>query len=153
MASHFTRYMTAFWKALQLTLRGETLPTPNLHPELTAWMQQAVQLTAAVFKVTEDHGLDLAARKNLMLHLDKRDIAMQTILETVQHNLIREYPLLLKSQVSYYLGAIQALNVNDCYRVSQLAAALSDYPPVQQAVQMLQTHLETCPAIQPVPQD
>ncbi len=143
--SSFSRYITAFWKALQLTLRGETLQPRDEYPEFTIWMQQTIQLTDNIFTIADKHALDEPARKTLMLRIDKREIAMQTILAAVKHNVQREYPLLLASRVEHFAGAIQALNHNDCYRISQLGQTLGAYPQVQQAVQRLETHLLALP--------
>lgn len=148
MPAQLSRYIHAFWKAIQLTLRGETLQPPDKYPELTAWMQQTRQLTDKVITIAEQHGLDETARQAFKLPIDKRAIAMQTILAAVKHNLSKEYPLLITSEVDHFLGAIQALNHNDAYRVGQLAHALSTYPTLQQAVKQLQAQLEALPALQ-----
>lgn len=144
--TQLVRYGRAFLKALELTLRGEAIePPPTPYPHIQSWVDDGLQLVEAAFRVCEQHGLDEAQRQQITLHLDRRDISMQTILAAVQHNMLREYPLLLRTPIEHNLTALHALNLNDQYRVGQLAALESLPPAVRSAVQSLAAHIQHVP--------
>jgi hypothetical protein len=138
--------LRAFWRALTMTLRGQTYTPPApTYPELRLWIQQAQALTKDVFQVADANNLDETARKQRLLTLEGRPINMQTILAAVQHNLSREYPSLLESGLEHSLLTLMAFNMNDRYRLMQLKDSLADAPIVQNAVVALETHLGAMP--------
>jgi len=142
------RVIRAFVKALWLTLQGKTYiptPPPPRYPLLEAWRVEGVRRVQAAFQAAEACGLDEAARRALVLTLDSRPISMETILRASEHNLVREYPLLMAARVEHNLTALYALNLNDRYRVAQLAAALS-HEAARAAVQRLSEHLDAIPS-------
>jgi uncharacterized protein (DUF2236 family) len=142
----FGDYVRAFVRALQMTLRGETIPAPvQRYPELAAWVETGASLINQVYAVAAAGGLDETARKELRLHLESRDISMETILGAVRHNLTREYPILMQADIDHHLTALYAFNINDAFRVQQLAEALENSPVVQAAVQNLAAHLAGIP--------
>lgn len=129
-----------------MTLRGQSLAAPPPYPLLQGWIEQAQILTDAVFAAAEHDGLDEAGRKNFRLHLEGRDISMQTILAAVRHNLTQEYPLLLKSNLEHKLTALYAFNLNDRYRVTQLTGTPGHHPRTQTALNRLRDHLAAIPS-------
>lgn len=139
------RYLRAFFTALSLTLQGKSLEAPSPYPNLQAWIVEGQKLTKAAYSSAEANGLNLEARKALNLRLDGRNWSMELVLSSVQFHMTKEYPSLLKARVEHNLTTLYALNFDDQYRVSQLAA--SDLPvPVQVAVQALASHLQNIPS-------
>lgn len=88
--------------------------------------------------------MDQSARKAFVLRLDHRDVSMDLILETVAHHMTLEYPMLLRAQVDHNETALYAMNMDDQYRVGQLAA--SALPPrITEAIEALSQHLAQIP--------
>lgn len=146
------RVIRAFFKALWLTLQGKVYtpaPKPPRYPLLEAWRVEGVQRVQAAFNVADHSGFDEAARRAFTLTLDSRPISMETILRAVEHNLTREYPLLMEARVEHNLTTLYALNLNDRYRVAQLAAALTQ-ASARAALQRLSEHLDAIPSSQAV---
>jgi len=140
------RVLNAFWRALQMTMRGQTYTPPAAtHPELRAWIERAKELVQDVFQAADANGLDESARKQRSLPLEGRPMTMQTILAAVQHNLAREYPSLLDSGLEHSILTLVAFNMNDHYRLTKLAESLDDTTSVQSAVRNLDTHLASMP--------
>ncbi len=141
------RTIRIFFKALWLTLTGRAIqPAAVKYPRLTAWVAVGVQRVDTVLRIADKHSWEQAKRERLLLHLDKRDISMQTILTAVRHNLTREYPMLLESNLEHAITTLKALNLNDLYRV----AALRDAPdlaqtPIRDALAALHAHLDALP--------
>lgn len=139
------RFIRAFFIALRMTLRGETIAPQR--PMLRAWIQQANRLLDTVYATADKHGFKIQRRATLTLMIDRRDISMETILAGVRHNLTREYPYLLRQPDNRQnLNAIYATNMNDQFRVQRLADAdIVDSPPVQTAITALANHLAAIP--------
>ena len=133
------RYIRAFFIALRMTLRGE-VPQPA---PLDVWMAQATTRLETLRKVMADHALDPA---DITLRIDRRDITMRTILDTLQFHLEEEYPQTLKVFPADGPNAIYASNMDDHYRLTRLESApeLAD-TPAQKAVAALCAHLEAVP--------
>lgn len=141
------KVLRAFWKAIVLTLRGQQIQPADLrYPQLDAWVKQGVTLTDAVFSVAERAGLHQSKRQQLTLRLDGRDTSMDVILGAVRHNLTLEYPLLMETTIEHNLTVLYALNMNDQYRVAQLASDDRLSPDVREAVQTLSHHLQAIPS-------
>jgi hypothetical protein len=121
-----------------MTLRGE-IPEPA---PLETWMAQALTRLSTVRKVCEAHPVDPA---NIILRIDRRNVTMLTILDTVQFHLQEEYPQALKFATDG-LTVIYASNMDDHFRLTRLenAPELID-TPVQKAVAALSAHLEAVP--------
>ena len=142
--------LRAFWKALQMTLRGETYtPPPPAYPEVRIWIQEGQTLLKTVFETADANGLNEAARKQRMLTLEGRPISMQTILSAIQHNFSREYLPLLDSRLEHSWLSLAAFNMNDHYRLTQLGESLTDFAPVQAALKQLEEHLAAVPRPKP----
>jgi len=144
------KILSAFWRALRMTLRGQTYtPPPPSYPDLRAWIEQAKTLVQAVFQAADAQGLHEAARRQRLMTLEGRPITMQTILAAVEHNLLREYPSLLDSGLEHSILTLVAFNMNDHYRLTELASSLLDMPAVQATVLTLDAHLVAVPQTRP----
>ncbi|MCA9912662.1 MAG: hypothetical protein KC496_04920 [Anaerolineae bacterium] len=140
------RYLRAFFKALQLTIQGKQFqPVDVQYPSLTQWIHEGRQLVNEAYKLAESNGWSEEKRQSLRLTLDRRDISMEVILGSVRHNLTMEYPKLLESRMQYNLTALYALNMNDQYRVAQLAQEEELPKNMLQSVQALADHLAQIP--------
>jgi hypothetical protein len=137
------RYFRALFLALKFTMRGKRI-TPA-HPSLDIWAREAARRAEAVYRAANANGLDAAARKSIHLHLDKRDINMETILASVKHHVTVEYVKLLLDSTPHTFVAIYASNLNDRYRVAQLCEQVTQ-PEVQAALRGLSEHLEMIPS-------
>lgn len=116
------RYIRTFFKALQLTLRGETVDTPaSRYPNLQAWLTISENKLQSLYDEAEKNGLDESARKQIILKLDGRPWSMELILATVKFHLETEYPSLMNSVIEHNLTTLYALHFDDKYRVTQLA--------------------------------
>jgi hypothetical protein len=143
------RVIRAFFLALWLTLRGKPIqpkPVVSKYPSLEAWIAVGLQRVVTIERIADKADMPQDKRKAIKLRLEGRDIAMETILSAVHHNLTREYPLLLKSEIDHNLTTLYALNLNDQYRVAQLLNAPDiANTPVQNAVYALSEHLKNIP--------
>lgn len=147
------RYARAFWKALVLTLRGQTISAPpDKQPQIHAWMRQGAAITERVREAAERTGISIEARRALTLHLDKRDISLETALQTVRHHLTAEYPYLLRHYTRFSVMTIQASNLNDQYLITSFAAVETLPTPVRQALTSLHEHLLALPPAEPEPE-
>jgi hypothetical protein len=136
------RYLRAFFLALRMTLRGETLP-PAPDTPLREWIAQALSRIEQVETLAARQQINPA---EVVLHLDMRDIRMSTILNTVRHHMTNDYPLLLRTPSAQSFNLIYANNLDDHYRVSRLESAPDlAGTPVQKAVAVLAAHLEAVP--------
>jgi hypothetical protein len=133
-------YLRAFVLALKLTLRGKQI-APK-HPELDVWAREAARRVDHVYRTADTNGLNEAARKALTLHLDGRDISMETMLASVRHHATQEYVKLLLDSTPHTFVAIYATNLNDCYHVAQLRDAV-EQRDVRAALANLSDHLES----------
>lgn len=133
-----------------MTLRGERIvpvEPPLPYPRLAAWLEQAKTLTEAAFSACDTAGLNQAAREALVLHLDKRDISMETILAGMLYHVSSEYPHLMRSGYEHGLKAVYASNLNDRYRVWRVTdeESVSKHTEVKAALEKLATHLDNIP--------
>ncbi|MDQ7027895.1 MAG: hypothetical protein Q9P44_20330 [Anaerolineae bacterium] len=147
MMKTLKRYTRAFVKAVKMTLEGKAIQTPETHyPNLTKWVQEGLQRLETTLQIADSQNMDEAARKQVIVKIDRRDMSMDVILRAVQHNLSLEYPMLMQATVEHNLTALYALNLNDQYRVSQLAKNDRLAPQVQAAIAQLAAHLQNIPS-------
>ncbi len=139
------RFARAFIQALRLTLRGESL-TPTRYRPLEAWIEAGLGLLAGAEQAAALERVDLAA---LQLKLDGRPTSLETTLKMLRHNLVEEYPRLIRLDDPHSMTVLRSSNLNDQYRVSQFAEidAISA-PPLRQALKDLNAHLLNLPAIE-----
>ena len=137
------RYTPTFFAALQQSV-GRERP----FPAFSRWANHTLPLLSAVYAAAEAAGFDAEKRRLVRLHLDKRDISMETILGTIAFHATREYPYLLGEKVNDNAIAVFALNLNDRYLIARLAevealkgGALGD------ALAALKAHLDSAPIV------
>lgn len=141
------RYIRAFFTALSLTLQGKTIaPAPPRYPKLQDWLKRGTELTDAAFSVCEQTGLDEVARRQISLHLDGRNWSMELILSSLRYHLTMEYPSLLQADVEHNITTFYALNIDDQYRVSQLAELDNFQEELREAIRDLAEHLQNIPS-------
>lgn len=137
------RYLRALVLALRYTLRGEKPPLLHVrdqYPDLTAWWNETIRRVEAVEHYASDSGIDPAG---LILHIDRRDISMATILQTVKYHAQREYPYLLAHGDPHSAITLHATNLNDRYLVQQLAQQVE--ASLKPSVEALGEHLGNMP--------
>lgn len=143
------RYIWAFWGALRLTLRGEALkPAASVPPSpLTVWVGDYARCVKAVLEAADLNALDAAARKQVKLRLDGRQMSLETTLLTLQFHATEEYASLLRQGINQnILNTIYATNMNDHYWVISITALPEmQKPPLQAALKALETHLDSIP--------
>jgi hypothetical protein len=141
------RYIQAFIKAIKMTLAGKAIQPAHIrYPNLTRWVSEGLQIAENTLETADKHGMNEAARKLVILKIDRRDISMDVILRAVRHNLALEYPMLLDATVEHNLTTLYALNMNDQYRVRRLAEMDNLTPEVQAAIVSLSSHLQNIPS-------
>jgi hypothetical protein len=141
----FRRIWQAFIQALRLTLRGETLGSPQ--PPIVQWQREYVLRVEAVRKAADQSGLGAAARADLKLKLDGRSMSIETILGTLHFHANQEIPMLLSQGTQQRsLNAVYAMNMNDRFWVSRLMESPGlQQPALQTALALLDKHLAEVP--------
>ena len=146
MISTVRRYVRAFVLALRFTLRGEKPPLLNVReqqPQLVAWWEQTLTLVDTAERAAAAQGIDT---EKIIVHADKRDVSMKTILATVKYHAEREYPYLIVQHDEYSPMTLQAINLNDRYLVMQLVNRLE--VPIKESIEALNAHLGALPVIE-----
>ncbi|MEL6268888.1 MAG: hypothetical protein AAFV33_11340 [Chloroflexota bacterium] len=140
------RYIRAFFKALAMTVRGETIESAAelQFPRLFAWIREGRTLADAAMQAAEVNGYDEAARKQLTVQVDGRTVSMDVIMKSVKFHLEDEYPYMLEHLTEHSITGVYAANLNDRYGVLLLAE--ENLPePLKAAVITLSQHLDTIP--------
>lgn len=135
------RFLRALTQALRLTLKGETLTPPQFRP-LEAWIAGGLQLVEQAEIAAATQGLDTAA---LQLKLDGRPTSLERTLQMVRHNLVNEYPRLIRLDDAYSMMVISASNMNDQYRVAQFLEVGAIPADARSALAALDAHLGALP--------
>lgn len=135
------RFLRALPQALRLTLKGESL-TPRHFRPLEAWIARGLDLLQQAEHAASAERLDLAA---LQLKLDGRPTSLERALQMVRHNLVNEYPRLIRLDDAWSMMVVSASNLNDQYRVAQFLA-LDEIPAqTRAALAALDAHLGDLP--------
>lgn len=142
-----TRFIRALLQALRLTLRGESLPPRHFRP-LEAWIARTLDLLNEAERAAAAQRLDLAA---LQLKLDGRPTSLERTLQMLRHNLVNEYPRLIRLDDAFSMMVVNASNMNDQYRVSAFLAGSELPAEARAAIAALDAHLQSLP--QPPPRD
>ena len=143
LLSRIRRYLKALTLALRYTLRGDKPPLLKVrqqYPALSAWWDKTVHLVEAVERKASASQIDPA---QFILHVDRRDISMATILQTVKYHAGREFPYLMAHDDPYGAITLQATNFNDRYLVQQLVQQIDE--PLKGSVEALAQHLGNMP--------
>jgi len=135
------RFLRALIKALRLTLKGETLTPPHYRP-LAAWSARGLELLTRAERAAAGQGVDAAA---LQLKLDGRPISLERTLQMLRHNLVNEYPRLMRLDDAYSMMVISASNMNDQYRVAQFLDVDAIPAETRSALATLDAHLQALP--------
>jgi len=144
------RYLRAFWNALRLTLRGETYAPPPVQPSPVGdWISQYQLLVGAVLQAADQNGIDQAARKNVKLRLDGRQMSLETALMTLKFHAAEEYPSLVRAGSGRGVNAtLYATNMNDRYWITRMVESPDlQKPDVQKALAALDAHLDAIPKL------
>ncbi len=149
MLTTIRKYARAFGLALRFTLRGEQPPLLRVrtqYPQLAAWWTETIKQVSAVERAADAAGIDAAARAALMVHVDKRDLSMTTILSTIRYHAEHEYPYLLAHSDEFNAVTLQAINLNDRFLAWKLSGAVDAalMPPVEALV----AQLDALPSLQ-----
>lgn len=145
------RVIRAFFKALALTVRGQAATIAagdnvrQQFPALIAWCESSVAQVEAVYAALRGAGWDAAQISGLTLHLEGRDLALATALETIRFHAAREIPHLLTAEGAYAQLTVQALALNDRYLAQQFSTAALP-PAAQTALATLAAHLAAPPS-------
>ena len=139
------RYIRAFWVALKMTLRGETVELP--YQRLHDWIAEVQPLVENVTIAAQESGMTREKREQHQLKLDGRNTSMQTILDAVHHHISDEYPYLLANLTEHSITAIYASNMNDQYFISRLRddATVQQYQALHAAIAKLSEQLNAIP--------
>lgn len=139
-------YIRTFFKALRLTLRGETVEAPaKRYPNLQTWLGLAQERLKNVYDVAENLGFTQAKREEIVLKLDGRAWSMELILSSLRFHLHIEFPSLMNSVVDHNLTTLYALHLDDKYRISQLAQSEQLPVDLRPSVQALAEHILNIP--------
>ncbi|MFO7322806.1 MAG: hypothetical protein DIU68_013840 [Chloroflexota bacterium] len=137
------RYSPRFFSQLR---RAMTAASRGPYPRLSAWARQTRDLVRDVIVAANAVGIDEARRRALLLHIDHRDISMETILATIRYHAAEEYPYLLRHESSQNLLALHATNLNDRYFVLQLTRTEAlQVEPLISRLEALRSHLDNVP--------
>jgi hypothetical protein len=142
------RYIRAFFKALHLTLAGETIAPPARYPTLDAWAARTVTLVDETLIAADSAGFGAAQRSEFRITLDKRAVTLESGLQTIRHHAAREYPYLLKNFTPYSLMTLQATNLNDRYTMLRFADETALPAPLRDSLARLRDHLDALPSVQ-----
>jgi hypothetical protein len=144
------KIIRAFFTALRMTVRGETLAAPDqtlasAYPTLDAWRRETLRLVLEIESTAKREALDLHAMR---VNVDKRSMTVETILAAVRYHAGQEYAFMLRQNNRHTLLGIVAINVNDQHL---LAAWMANAPPaLYAALAALAAHLSAVPHEQPV---
>ena len=142
------RMIRAFFRAMALTLCGESL-TPSHYRPLEAWIDVSLRKLDELINEADKQGIDLAQRHSMQLKLDGRMTSLELSLQMLRHNLVNEYPRLIRQDDPFSMTVVLSINMNDQYRVGQFAAseamATLQCKPL---IVALYAHLQNLPEIQ-----
>lgn len=139
----FYRYKPRFFDAFR---RAMTRPRNTPYPNLSAWALQTRDLLRDVIAAANAVGLDEATRRALIVHLDRRDVSVETLLATVRFHAAEEYPYLLRQALKHNVLAVYAANLNDRYSVLCLCEHEAlQAEPLHGRLLALRQHLDNVP--------
>jgi len=142
------RPIRAFVKALQMTIKGETI-TPSHYQPLEVWIDAGLGILASVVTTADANHLSQDQRTQVKLKLDGHMTSLEQTLQMVRHNWINEYPKLIQLDDPYTMMVIQSSNMNDQYRVGRFATADEiSSSEVKARLEALNEHLMNLPTIE-----
>lgn len=142
------RTLSAFFRALQMTLRGGRYAPAHYRP-LEDWMDAVGSQLSLVFRTADAHGLDQDQRQALQIRLDGRPTSLEQSLQMLRHNLKNEFPRLIRLNDAYSMMVVQSINMNDQYRVSRfLEDGVIESEALREALADLDRRLMNLPQIE-----
>ena len=142
------RLMRAIMTALKMTLRGESATPSHLRP-LEDWIDAGLRQLDETVRAADALGLDVEKRNAIQLKLDGRMTDLELTLQMLRHNLVNEYPRLIRLNESQAIQVIQASNMNDQYRISRfLGDGVVLAPELTRSLEALNAHLQALPPIE-----
>ena len=85
----------------------------------------------------------------IQIKLDGRMTDLELTLQMLRHNLVNEYPRLIRLNESQAIQVIQASNMNDQYRISRfLGDGVVLAPELTRSLEALNAHLQALPPIE-----
>ncbi len=141
------QYLRAFFEAMRLTLRGETIVSPaeREFPALFGWIKAGQKHLSVIDDQLEQHPTEAANWQQIKIHVDGRDMTLKTVLDGVRYHLTQEYPYLLENFTDHSLTALYASNLNDQYWVQSLAQLDNLPTTLNQPLTNLSAHLRAIP--------
>lgn len=146
--SDVRRYLSAFWNALRMTARGETIAAPVQAP-IEKWINDYRLLVDDLLRTAEQTGMNQTARKQIKLRLDGRSMSFETALMTLRFHATEEYPSLLsRGKGSDVQNTLYATNMNDHYWIIRMLEAPElKNNMIHNALSSLLAHLDTIPKL------
>ncbi len=138
------RRLRALITALKITLRGESLTPSHLRP-LEDWIDEALRILDETLRAADARGIKASARRTIALEIDGRPTDLELALQMLRHNLVNEYPRLMRLDDANAMLVIHASNMNDEYRLSRFLSADVSLTP---ELQPLHAHLLALPVIE-----
>ena len=137
-------------RALWLSLRRQSVTPARFRP-LEAWIEATLAALSNVEGAAASADLDLSAPQ---LMLDGRETSLDISLAMLRHNLVEEYPRLIRLDDPHSMTVVQSSNLNDHYRIGQFADAPAiQSAAVRRALDDLRAQLEMLPASDQPPSD
>ncbi|MCS6834888.1 MAG: hypothetical protein NZ750_02590 [Anaerolineae bacterium] len=147
--NQLVRLWRAFWQALRLTLRGQTISAPpSPHPQLSAWAAEGQRLVEACQRLADAQGLSREKRRSLIVQVDRRPISLETVLSGLHYHFRMEYPSLILSDDEFSILTVSALNLDDVHRLKVLLQAdFLQSSPLLPFLQRILAHCEALPQL------
>lgn len=141
------RYISAFFRALAMTLLGEK-PPETRYPAIQQWATATIALIDRIIDQADATGLNQAGRQRVTLTIDRRQIDLDKALQIIRQHAASDYPYLLKHLNQYSLMTIQATNINDQYLAQRLVELQGVSPEVSDLLNCLSDHLHAFPTVE-----
>lgn len=142
------RLLRAIITALKMTVRGESLTPAHLRP-LEDWIDEALRRLDETICAADARGIKASSRRAIALEIDGRPTDLELVLQMLRHNLVNEYPRLLRLDEPQAILVIQASNMNDEYRIGRfLTDDVIESADLKRALEALNAHLLTLPALE-----
>ena len=142
------RKLRAVFTALKMTLSGESLTPPHLRP-LESWIDEALRRLDQTLRAADARGIKESSRRTIVLEIDGRPTDLELALQMLRHNLVNEYPRLLRLDEPQAIMVVQASNMNDQYRIGRfLTDDVIESANLKRALEALHAHLLALPALE-----
>lgn len=142
------RYLKAFWQALVLTLKGQTLQpqrqSPPEYQAYLAWIEEGQRHLQNLHNTLEAHQWDQARRSAYTLRIDSRPMSLELLLQNLAFHFQTDYLRTLEINQELSLAVIRANNLNDHYHLLKFQESPDlQWEPLQSKLDLLMNHLES----------